>query len=53
MKRYLEHNNLLNEDSKKITENIFYITDDENKFRKNLLDFIKIENPNIKKIDLK
>ena len=53
MKRYLEHNNLLNEDSKKITENIFYITDDENKFRKNLLDFIKIKNPNIKKIDLK
>ena len=53
MKRYLEHNNLLNEDSKKITESIFYITDDENKFRKNLLDFIKIENPNIKKIDLK
>lgn len=52
MKRYLEKNNLLNEELKN-NNNIFYITDDENKFRKNLLDFINIKNPNIKKVDLK
>ena len=52
MKRYLEKNNLLNEELKN-NKNIFYITDDENKFRKNLLDFINIKNPNIKKVDLK
>ena len=53
MKRYLEKNNLLNEELKNNNNNIFYITDDENKFRKNLLDFINIKNPNIKKVDLK
>ena len=52
MKKYLEMNNLLNEDIN-VKDNIFYITDDENKFKKNLLDFIEIENPIIKKIDLK
>ena len=46
-------NNLLNEESENIKNNIFYITDDENKFKKNLLDFIKIDSPNIKKIYLK
>ena len=53
IRKYLEYNNLLNEEAENVKDNIFYITDDENKFRKNLLDFIKIENPNIKKIDLK
>ena len=53
MKKYLEFNNLLNEESENIKNNIFYITDDENKFKKNLLDFIKIDSPNIKKIYLK
>lgn len=52
MKKYLEMNNLLNEDIN-VKDNIFYITDDEYKFKKNLLDFIEIENPIIKKIDLK
>ena len=51
--KYLEFNNLLNEESENIKNNIFYITDDENKFKKNLLDFIKIDSPNIKKIYLK
>ena len=53
MKKYFECNNLLNEESENIKNNIFYITDDENKFKKNLLDFIKIDSPNIKKIYLK
>lgn len=54
MKKYLEKNNLLNEEIIKNSEdNLFYITDDETKFRKNLLDFIDVENPNIKKINLK
>lgn len=53
MKKYLEFNNLLNEESENIKNNIFYITDGENKFKKNLLDFIKIDSPNIKKIYLK
>ncbi|EGV10294.1 Asp/Glu/Hydantoin racemase domain protein [Parvimonas sp. oral taxon 393 str. F0440] len=53
MKNYLEKNSLLNEEVQNNKNNIFYITDDENKFRRNLLDFINIDNPNIKKINLK
>lgn len=53
MKKYLEKNDLLNEEVDNSRKNIFYITDDENKFRRNLLDFINVDNPNIKKINLK
>lgn len=53
MKNYLEKNSLLNEEVENNKKNIFYITDDENKFRRNLLDFINIDTPNIKKINLK
>lgn len=52
MKKYLEENDLLN-DELEDNKNTFYITDDEKRFEKNLTDFIKIDEPNIKKINLK
>lgn len=49
-KNYLIENDLLRDGQPSYT---FYVTDDEVKFEKNLLEIIEIKNPKIKKINLK
>ena len=50
MKNYLVKEDILSE---KFSNHTFYVTDDEEKFKKNLVEITDIKNPFIKKINLK